>query len=175
MLQNLPIKTVGQTVNFWCQIMSPKAFCSLTDARHVIMLKDREKGFSLIELLLVVVVIGVVAALAVPAFQRATRAAENGAVFSTLRVIASTQVAFFTQNSRFGRLAEINQVVGNSLGTNTSDRLVRGTFVFEMTPVVPTDAELRTEYLITATLNIPGETIYQYELNQSGEIEQIRP
>ncbi len=139
------------------------------------MRKEKERGFSLIELLLVVVIIGVVAALAVPAYQRATKAAENGAVFSTLRVIASTQVTFFSQNSRFGRLAEINQVVGNGLGVNTPDRMIRGTFLFEMTPVVPTDAELKSEYVITATRNIPGEPMIQYELTQTGEIKQIRP
>lgn len=139
------------------------------------MRNEKEKGFSLIELLLVVVIIGIVAALAVPAFQRATKAAENGAVFSILRVIASTQVNFYSQNNRFGRLDEVNQLVGNSLGINTADRMIRGTFLFEMNPVVPTDAELKSEYVITATRNIPGEIIIQYELKQSGEIKQIRP
>ncbi len=147
----------------------------ILNTRLKLMKKRDQNGFSIIELLLVVVIISVVAALAVPAFQRATRAAENGAVFSSLRVIASTQVAFYTQNNRFGRLAEINNMVSNNLGTITGDRMVRSSFLFEMNPVVPTDAELRTEYLITTTRNVPGELIYQYELNQTGEIRQIRP
>lgn len=139
------------------------------------MCKKNESGFSLIEVLLVVVILGVVVALAVPAFQKAFRSAENGAVLSILRVISSTQVSYYGQNNRFGRLAEINPIVGNGLGTITGDRMVRGTFLFEMTPVVPTDTELKTEYMITATRNIPGEQIYQYEINQTGEIVQIRP
>jgi general secretion pathway protein G len=48
---------------------------------------SNEKGFSLIELLLVVVIIGIVAALAVPALQKGIRSAENGTTFATMRTI----------------------------------------------------------------------------------------
>ena len=41
------------------------------------MKRSTEKGFSLIKLLIVVVIIGIIAALAVPAFQKGIIAAEN--------------------------------------------------------------------------------------------------
>jgi prepilin-type N-terminal cleavage/methylation domain-containing protein len=134
-----------------------------------------QKGFSLIELLLVVVIVGIIAALAVPALRRAARAAENGTTFAALRTINSTQVGFYSQNSRFGRLPELNQILGTSLGTTVGDRIVRGQYVFEMTPVTPTDEELRTEYTITATRTATDDIVYSYEVTQSGRIRQILP
>lgn len=136
---------------------------------------NSQKGFSLIELLLVVVIIGIIAALAVPALRRAARAAENGTTFATLRTINSTQVNFYSQNSRFGRLTELNQQLGNSIGTTVGDRIVRGQYVFEMTPVTPTDEDLRNEFIITATRTATDDVVYSYELNQSGRIRQILP
>lgn len=139
------------------------------------MNKSGQNGFSLIELLLVVVIIGVIAAMAVPAYQKGMWAAENGSARGTLRSIASTQVSFYTQNNRFGRLAEINTALGGSVGTAVGDRLVRGKYVFEMSPIAPTDAELATEYLISATRDTPGDVVYRYELTQTGRIRQIYP
>lgn len=137
--------------------------------------KNNQSGFSLIELLLVVVIVGIIAAMAVPAYQRGIRAAENSTTFATLRTISSTQVGYFSQNSRFGRLPEIQAMANNRFGTTTGDRVVRGRYVFEMTPVNPTDNELAREYIITATRTSPDDVVYRYELNQSGKITQILP
>ncbi|HUR97918.1 MAG TPA: prepilin-type N-terminal cleavage/methylation domain-containing protein [Pyrinomonadaceae bacterium] len=134
-----------------------------------------ESGFSLIELLLVVVIIGVIAAMAIPAYQKGMWAAENGAAFSTLRTISSTQLSFYTQNSRYGRLDEINRILGGGVGTVVGDRLVRGKYVFEMTPIRPSDGDLAGEFLITATRDISGDAVYKYELNQTGKIIQVYP
>lgn len=134
-----------------------------------------ELGFSLIELVLVVVVIGIVAAMAIPAYQKGKWAAENGAAFGILRTISSTQVNFYTQNNRFARLDEINTLLSNGVGTVVGDKLVRGNYVFEMTPPRPEPGELATEYFITATRDVTGDVMYQFELTQNGRIVQVYP
>ncbi len=140
------------------------------------MMNKREAGFSLIELLLVIVIVGIVAALAVPALQKGIRAAENGNAYATMRTIASTQVGFFSQNSRFGRLSEINNILSQSLGTSSGNSLTRGKFTLDMSPAAPTDAELRVGYVITLTRNVAGEgVIYKYQVTQSGQLQQILP
>ncbi|HSI87484.1 MAG TPA: prepilin-type N-terminal cleavage/methylation domain-containing protein [Pyrinomonadaceae bacterium] len=138
------------------------------------MKNKAQAGFSLIELLIVVVIIGVVAAMAVPNLQKGLRAAENGTTFATMRTIASSQAGFFSQKNRFARITELNTVLHEIIGTNAGDKVIRGEYVFEMNPATPTDAELRNEYSITAT-RTADSIVYKYELTQTGEITQILP
>jgi prepilin-type N-terminal cleavage/methylation domain-containing protein len=140
------------------------------------MRKQTEKGFSLIELLIVVAIIGLIASIAIPFLQKGIRAAENGNTFSMMRTVASTQMNFYSQNNRFGRLSEINNILSNSIGAPSGNDVIHGKFVFSMVPSPPTDADLKDGYTITATRNITGEgVVYEYEVTQSGEIRQILP
>lgn len=140
------------------------------------MSRKKEQGFSVVELLTVCAVIGIIASLAIPHLQKALRASENGNTFATMRTIASTQVNFFTQNSRFGRITEINNLLSSSIGTNSGNEVTRGKFVISMTPAAPTDADLRNGYTVTATRNVASEgVVYVYQLTQTGEIRQILP
>ncbi len=146
------------------------------------MNKERERGFSIIELLVVCAIIGIVASLAIPFLQKAIRAAENGNTFATMRTVASTQLNFYQRNNRFGRITEINNLMSNAIGTNSGNQVTRGKFTFNMenpadaAPASPTDGELRNQYVITATRNVLGEgQIYKYKIDQSGEIKQLFP
>lgn len=168
-------KNNNEAGNYWCQKMSLLGLIVKRNLRSGNMKNKSERGFSLIELLLVVVIIGIIAAIAVPALQKSVTAAENGSAFSTMRAINSTQVNFYSQNSRFGRLTEINTMMGGGIGTVVIDRIVRGKFIFEMAPLVPMDDELKNEYKIVAKRAVPGEPTYQYEMNQTGTIIQVYP
>jgi type IV pilus assembly protein PilA len=137
------------------------------------MKMKNENGFSLIELLLVVVIIGIVAALAVPAFQKGIIAAENRNIAATMRTMNSSQAMFFSQNQRFARLGELNAISGNSLGTMVATQMQRGKFMFEMDGGNPTDAELRDGYTISAFRDVGGVT-YRFELTNSG-VRRVLP
>jgi prepilin-type N-terminal cleavage/methylation domain-containing protein len=59
----------------------------------------RVQAFTLVEIMIVVVIIGLLAALAIPAFQRVQRASQNARIVSDLRVFAQ---AFEIYNSQHG-------------------------------------------------------------------------
>lgn len=138
---------------------------------------EQEKGFSLIELLCVMVIIGIVTTIAVPALRKAIRGTENGAVLSAMRTISSTQANFYSTHARFGTLdeinSELNRGIGSSIGVNQT---VRFNFTFENVPGTPTNTELKDGYIITATRNPTGDTnIYKYQIDQTGYITQLLP
>jgi prepilin-type N-terminal cleavage/methylation domain-containing protein len=67
----------------------------------------RENGFSLIELLIVVVIIGVIASLAIPGLQRARRYAEAGSAIQSLRTITTAENLYERRYKVYATLATL--------------------------------------------------------------------
>ncbi|HON00389.1 MAG TPA: type II secretion system protein [Acidobacteriota bacterium] len=69
----------------------------------------RQQGFSLIELLIVVAVIGIIAAIAVPNLLRSRQAAQEASAISSLRTLATAEITYAATQGRgsFGTLDQL--------------------------------------------------------------------
>jgi type IV pilus assembly protein PilA len=79
-----------------------------TKSAHGNSARRKEQGFSLIELLIVVAIILIIAAIAIPNLIRARIAANDSSAASSVRSIGTAQIAYnSTYNAGYGTLAQL--------------------------------------------------------------------
>jgi prepilin-type N-terminal cleavage/methylation domain-containing protein len=98
------------------------------------MNKKRQRGFSLIELLIVVAIIGIIAAIAVPRLLVAQQAARETAAFTEVQTIGKSQILYSATTGRlkYGDLAALGAkgIIDSSLASGT-----KGGYLYTSTPI----------------------------------------
>lgn len=142
------------------------------------MKKNNQAGFSIVEMLVVCVILGILSTIAVPLYKKAIIGTENGAIFAMIKIMLQEQTNYYSQKGRYGRLDEINSVYSNGFGNTVGNTIVRNKYTFTMTgsSAPPTDLELKDSFTVIATRTVDNvEYPYVIQVTPSGEIEQILP
>ena len=89
------------------------------------MMRNRQKGFSLIELLIVVAIILIIAAIAIPNLLRAKIAANQASAVGSLRTLNTACIAYSTSYGQFpGTLVSLGPIASGGTASSSSADLI---------------------------------------------------
>lgn len=135
-----------------------------------------QKGFSLVELLVVVIIIAIVAAIAIPNLLASRRAANEASAISSLRTIHSAEATYFATVSNnppaYGSLVQLNGqgLIDSALGAATSQKSGYDFEVAVGTGVYCGQAEPQGTSTGTRSFAVSEEgVIYQYGAAGAGD------
>jgi len=140
------------------------------ETKEVIMKRNnnprRQLGFTLIELMIVIAIIGILIGAAVIGYKAATKAGYEAATMQNMKTIAAVQIQYFNTHSRsFGTFEQLIKDSGLSTKFSGNPPVADGyTYTLKLVPKTPTST---SSYTLNADPQDPSGTRFYLDSNDS--------
>lgn len=131
--------------------------------------KNIKKAFTLIEILIVVVILGILAAIVVPQFTSATQDSQAGNIKTQLGTLQRQIELYYAKNNVYPAWT------ANAVGTNYGwSNLVSGAYIKDapLNPAVPSNQLPTARYGVTTANDTTGSTTVGWVWNDGGAAAQ---
>ena len=125
----------------------------------------KQSGFTLLEVMIVVAILAIIAAIAVPNYLRSRIQANESSAIQDLRVIGGAEITYYSANSSFGSFAELTAAIPEFINAGWVEGREKNGYVFTL-PVAD-----QTNFQCFAEPLSPGNTGVKYfRIDSSGGI-----
>jgi prepilin-type N-terminal cleavage/methylation domain-containing protein len=125
-----------------------------------------QAGFSLTELLIVVAIIGILAAVAIPRFLKTLETGRESAAIQSLRTIHNSQAQYQATKQRFGTLKELNEA--GAIDLNYANGIPVSGYIYTSSPEVTQD-----KYCVQATRQATTTASRDFNVIEDGTVRFV--